>query len=380
MTEFWSLLLVVLVLYLAEAAVWVPAGSVAFRLPVHSGRPMRMITKLRSVPRSGIVFALPFCPRGEVVVCSPLPVSLSPEGIAHLAGLTGSLADGEFIAFEHMAQVNSEQRELFVNGAPFVRAGSDLQAAELAHFLNRIRKLTPKARGFEIEKELARRLDPECISSRLKEYVEQTFGLNLDSLVLLVGIFMVSPILVWRWGLVSVWPLLLAYLLLSASLIAWDFRRANRRLFPTTGTTRWSTVTTILLSPPAALHATKYLARDIGNGYHPLALAAARCSNKDFRALASWILREVMFVPETGVNLDSQGADCTRWFSRRFCEAVSALVRKKGQDPEELVAPPLRQSESVQSYCPRCLSQFVIPDGVCTDCGRVSLRPFDLPS
>lgn len=380
MIEFWFLLFVLLILYVAECAVWVPAGSIAFRLPFNPERPMRMITKLRTVPRSSIVFAFPFPLRSEVIVCSPLPVFLSPGGIVAGPGFIVDVRRDEFAAFEDVLQIEAELRKLLVNGMAFVATASEVQATELASLLKRVRKRTLKERAAEIEKELAHSLDPACACSRLKEYTEKTSDLSLDSLVLLFVIFVVSPILVWRWGLVATWPFLLAYVVLNVSLIAWDFHRANRDLFPTTGITRWSTITMILLSPPAALRAAKYLARDIGHGYHPLAFAASRCSNKEFRALASWVLREVMFVPDTSISLDKRSADCTQWFRRKFQNAVLALVHKQGDHPEELLAPPLRESDRVQSYCPRCLSQFVIYDGVCTDCGRISLRPFDLSS
>jgi hypothetical protein len=379
MIEFCLLLFVLLVLYVAECAVWVPAGSIAFRLPLNPERPIRMVTKLRAMPRSGIVFAYPFVLRSEVIVCSELPVLLSPGGIVAGPGFMVGVMQGEFVAFENMLRIEPELRKLLINGTALVATASEVQATELAAILKRIRKRPLNERTSEIEKEIARSLDPDCAHLRLKEYAEKTSDLSLDSLILLFVIFAVSPILVWRWGLVAIWPFLLAYLAANVSLIAWDFHRANRELFPATRLTRWSTITMILLSPPAALRATKYLARDVGHGYHPLAFAASRCSNMEFRALASWVLRDVMFVPDTGTGIDERSADCAQWFRRRFESAVSALVHKHGDIPEELIAPPPRESDRVQSYCPRCLSQFVIPHGVCTDCGRVSLHPFDLP-
>jgi hypothetical protein len=378
MIEFWFLLSVLLLLYVAECAVWVPAGSIAFRLPFNPEGHIRMITRVWTVPRSSIAFAFPFPLGSEVFICSPLPVLLSPGGITAGPGFMGGVARDEFVAFEDMLRIEPDLRTLLINGTAFVATPSEVQAAALADLLKRLRNRTLKERASAIEKEFAHCLDSDCAYSRLKEYAEKTSDVRIDSFVLLLAIFAVSPALVWRWGLAAIWPFLLAYLVLNVSLIAWDFSRADRELFPKSGTTRWTTITMILLSPPAALRATKYLARDIGHGYHPLAFAASRCSKKEFRALASRVLREVMFAPATDVKLDRRYADCTEWFRRRFQSAVLALVSKKGDNPEGLIAPLPRESERAQSYCPICLSQYVIPDGVCTDCDRVSLRPFDL--
>jgi hypothetical protein len=380
MIEFWFLLFFLLLLYVAECAVWVPAGSVAFRLPFNPKRPIQMITKLRPVRRSGITFAYPFSLRSEVMICSPLPLLLSPGGIVADPGVVAGLTRGEFVPFDEMLRIEPELRTLLVNGKAFVTTASEVEATELAELLKRVRKRKLKDRASEIEKVLDHTLDPDGAYSRLKEYTDRTSDLRLDLLGLLLVIFVISPILVLRWGLVAMWPFLLAYLVLNVSLIAWDFRRANRELFPMTGLTRWSSITMIMLSPPAALHATKYLARDIGYGYHPLAFAASRCSNREFRELASWVLRDVMFVPDTDESLDRRSADCVQWFRSRFQNAVLALVHKHGINPNELIAPPSRESERVQSYCPRCLSQFVISDGACTDCDRIPLLPFDAPS
>jgi hypothetical protein len=378
MIEFGVLLLVVLVLYFAECAVWVPAESIAFRLPLNPARPVRMITKLRAVPRPCIVFAYPFGARSEVIVCSPLPVFLSPEGIVANSRVKADMASSDFVAFEDMHRIEPELRKLLINGAEFVTAASEIQAKELADLLQRVRKRTSKERAIEIEKVIAHSLDSDCAYSRLGEFSEKTSDLRLDSLGLMAVIFVVSPILVWKWGLLAIWPFLLSFMVVNTALIAWDFHRANRDLFPASGTARWSSIIMILLSPPAALRAAKYLARDIGDGYHPLALAASRCSNEEIRALASWVLREVTFEPDTVTRLDKPAAECTQWFRRKIRDAILALVYKHGDDPEELIAPPKRESEHVRSYCPRCLSQFVISDGVCTDCDGISLRPFDL--
>ena len=378
MIEFSLLLFALLLLYVAECAVWVPAGSIAFRLSFNPEGPIRMITKLRAVPRSDIAFAYPLSLRNQVVVCSPLPILISPVGIVAAPGFSAGVTEGELIAFEEMFRIEHELRKLLVNETAFVATASEVQATELACLLNTLRKRASKERASRIEKELVHSLDSDSAHSRLDEYVKSTSNLNLDSLILLFMIFVISPVFVWKFTLAAVWPFLLTYLVLHASLIAWDFHRANRKLFPSDAMTRWSTIAMILLSPPAALRATKYLARDIGLGYHPLAFAASRCSSEEFRELASWVLRGVMFVPGVSISLDKQAMDCQQWFRHKFQNAVLVLVHKHGDTLEELTAPPRRESERVKSYCPRCLSQFIISDGVCTDCDRVSLRAFDL--
>ncbi len=376
MIEYCFLLVVFLLLYIVECAVWVPVGAIAFRVAFNPKRPITLLTKLAAQPSPGIVFAIPFSLRSDVIVCPLFPLSISPSGIASCSRLDDTNATGKFVAFEDIVRLEWEQNALLVNGSAVAKC-SEIQAAELVNVLKRLKKLPIERRVSEIEKILAQRFDPKGVEARVKELTEDASNLNLDCLILPIMIFAVSPIVVWRWGLAASWPFVLAYLIFNALLIAWDFRCADQDLFPTKGTTRWSTIATILLSPPTAARAMKYLARDIGSGYHPMAFAASRCSDADFRRLASWMLRRSMFEPKTYRNADGGYEESTQWFRLKIQEHILALVHAHGDNPEEIIAPNQRESDRVESYCPRCLSQYVISEGLCSDCGGVSLLPFD---
>jgi hypothetical protein len=376
MTDFGLLLVVILLLYLLECAVWVPAGSVAFRLASDSKRPIPMLTKPGAAARAGVAFSLPFSPGSAVIVCSPWPMALSPQGIASDPRLAARPGSRDFIAFDDMRRIERDQHKLLINGFTFVAAASEVQTRILGEMLQRLKETKLKDRAARIEREIAGSLDPSVVESRLQEYAEKTRRLRFASLALFVVIFIASPITVWRWGLAAAWPFLLAAVLLSMLFVAWDLRRAVRGLFPNQRETPWQALATVLLSPPAALHATQYVARDFARGFHPLAIAAARCTDKDFRELAAWVQRDMKFAPERGAT-NPAAADCDKWLRQTLDTAVTSLLRKKGCSPDELLLPPPRESEDVQSYCPRCLCQFVISQGVCADCGEISLRAFD---
>ena len=374
MKEFAILLVVLLFLYFVECGVWVPAGSVAFRLRSNRTRAIRMLTKPRAMARPSIAFAFPFSFRGGVVVFPPLPISVCPRGIAVDPWTVAEATRREFVAFENVSSIDVIQRDLVVNGTLFAVMASEVQAAKFEKIVKRLKERTLQDRSAEIERELSESLDTDIVHSKLEEYVKKTSELTLDSLALFVTIFVASPIVVWRWGLVDTWPFLLCSVVLIVVLTAWDYHRTNRELFPTSTVSQWRAIASILLSPPAAMHATKYLARDFGRDCHPLALAAARCTKEDFRSLASRVLRDLRFPRETGAPADSLALDCTNWFAHQLGNAVSSFLRKNGQEPDELIAPPARASNLAHSYCPRCLSQFVMPEGLCTDCGGIRLR------
>jgi len=375
MIEYCFLLIVFLVLYIVECAVWVPDGAIAFRLPFNLNERVTLLTKLGTQSSPGVVFSVPFSLRSDVIVCPPFPLSISPSGIASHSQFDGINSIGRFVAFEDVLRLDWEQNALRVNGSAIAKC-SEVEAAELVDLLERIKKLPTEQRVSEIENVLAQRFSPKSVESRSKELSENTSDLRLDCLILPIVILTICPILVWKWGLAASWPFVVAYLISNASLIAWDFRCADQDLFPTKKTTRWGTIATILLSPPTAARAMKYLAKDIGSGQHPMAIAASRCSDAEFKRLASWMLRRSMFETDEYGNSDERFEESTQWFRLKIQAHILALIRAHGDNPDEIIAPGRRESDRVQSYCPRCLSQFVITNGLCSDCGGISLRPF----
>lgn len=381
MIEFWILLAVFLILYIAECLVWVRAGTVGFRLWSNPARALGMVTKPHISPRATVAFVFPFVFSNEIIVSSSISILLSPEGIAlDPMFISGAVRD-EFWAFDDIRHIATDERKIIINQKFFFISSSESEAVATVEFLRRLKNKPPSERRAQIEKEIARRLNPKLADARLKEFLDRTCTVSLSSLALLIFVFILSPIAVRLFGLGATWRYLLAFLISNVLLIIWDFYRANRELFGPERTIPWSDVFTILLSPPAALRATKYLAKNFAYEHHPLALAAARCSTEDFRALASITLRELLYSADSGDGnkaSDDPAANVREWFRSAFRTAVAKVVKERGQNPDDLIAAPPRESSNVQSYCPRCLSQFLILEGVCVDCNRISLRRFEI--
>jgi hypothetical protein len=381
MIEFWVLLAVFLILYIAESLVWVRAGAVGFRLWSNPARALGMVTEPRISPRSTVTFVFPFIFRNEIIVSSPLPILPSPEGIALDPMFISGAVRHESWAFEDIRHITTNERKIVINEKTFFISSSEGEAVATVEFLRRLKNKPPSERKAQIEKEIASRLDPKLADARLKEFLDRTFTVSLSSLALLIFVFILSPIAITLFGLGATWRYLLGFMIFNVLLIIWDFYRADRELFGAEKTIPWSDIFTILLSPPAALRATKYLAKNFAYEYHPLALAAARCSTEDFRALASITLRELLYSADSdcgnGVS-DDPAANFREWFRNACRTAVAKVVKDRGQNPDDLIAAPPRESSNVQSYCPRCLSQFLMPEGVCVDCNRISLRRFEI--
>jgi hypothetical protein len=370
MSELQILFVVLVVLYLIQCVAWVPQDSTAFRATLFSGWKLepegfRLAARLRAVPGN------PLPPFHGVAVCPPQLVSVSPLGM--LTGGTGAQA---FQPFDGMREIRAAGKHLRIAGAPLLTAGSPGEAARLAAWLEKIHALAEKKRAAAIEKHLAAEFDFERASQRFAEFRARTRLLQWTSTALFSFLFLFVPLIVDAVGLARVWPELAAALVVLVAAIAWDFRRAHRKLHPQEGEARWTAMLTIILSPVAAIRPKDVLFRDLFAGFHPLAVARVLCAPEEFRRVAARMLREFTFpIPGSQLAGDEPAARCDAWFRERQTAALRRFLAESGAKPEELLAPPARSGPQSASYCPRCCQQYAVLLGACPDCGGIALEP-----
>ena len=60
-------------------------------------------------------------------------------------------------------------------------------------------------------------------------------------------------------------------------------------------------------------------------------------------------------------------------------EAAEGFVARAGVKVDELLKPPVPAEVCNATYCPRCHAQFVLKEGVCSECGGRALVKFGKP-
>jgi hypothetical protein len=169
-------------------------------------------------------------------------------------------------------------------------------------------------------------------------------------------------------GLERIWPVLLAYLIWSLAWIGWSFLKAHRALYPDQREGRWQQVMVLALSPFSAIRANDVLLRDLFCAFHPLAVSYVLLSKEESRVQAERNLRQSLF------RMDGDAASS----EAAMRSALESFLAKSGMQREELLRPPLRESQNCLTYCPLCLAQFVLVEGECPDCGEVQLNKFPI--
>ncbi len=298
MSDLELLFLVLAVVYAWECAPWLRRGSVAFRTwfgrrwrPVHPGT-------LLGNQRGGLVFAHPLPPLGSVLIGNQFPLSLSPEAL--LAYVAPSVnpggrpeQTGRLVRFEDIRTVEARGKKVRVNGEVLLKAASPTFALNLARLLRLWAKAAPAEREKQIRQLAHDSFDAKAIERRWAEFQKRMASVKILTNVLFGFLFVLSPLLIWRFGLRFCWPGLLAGLLGCTTATAVLFQRAHKHFYPAAEDERFTQFLLILLAPACTIRALDVLSRPLLEDFHPLAIAKVFCPEARFGEFARKVLLEI---------------------------------------------------------------------------------------
>jgi hypothetical protein len=365
MNELLALFPVLFLVYLLQCIGYAPATSIVFILgPRSRGRRIRHTFRLgRS--QNQLFLNNPFIPSAGALFVDPPPFAVCRDANGELLGLEipNSSAEGhpkQMCSLEVPHRFTVEETKVLVDGSPFLRVRTEELAQEIVALLSKLPSATPKSRSRLIDEHCRKLFSLETVNERLEEYSRNTELLRFACYYLFFCIFILAPALVFFRGLHRVWPLLLLYLAVGSWLVLWSYRRSVRLLYPLRRSRNLPQLIGIALSPFAAIRANDSLLADLLAGFHPVAVAYRILREKEFVEFAGSELRKAKYLI----------SDLTQLYF------LSEFLRKVQIDLDRLLAPPVPESPQIRSFCPVCLTQYVIDTGVCQDCGRIALQSF----
>jgi hypothetical protein len=284
---------------------------------------------------------------------------------------------GRFVRWEEIQSISVRRKSIRINDALFVRAQSTIHARWLADALQQLVRLPAAERPAAIVRFIQSAFEAAQVKQRLTDLGARLRPVRWTANVLFVGLFLIGPAVVLRFGIVLTWIHLLAGTLALTGTLAVLFHRAHRALHPRAEDERFAQGLMILLFPPAAIRAGDMLSRPLLECFHPLTLASILCPAQEFQRLARrWLLD----LQHPALPVDTaQDIAITRTESTSRQAALTAamgLLRAAGLDPAQLTRPPAPADESCRAYCPRCQAQFTKLDACCADCGGMPVRAF----
>ena len=233
MSDLQLLFLVLALLYGWECACWLNRGSVAFRSwsgwrwkAAHPGA-------LLGNQRGGFVFAHPLPPLGTLFTGTQFPISLSPDAVLACVATSVNPAgrpvqNGNCFAWSELKRIEARGKRVMINGEPLFKGPSPGFAAKMAQILRQVRQGTKSEREKLIRQTLNHGFDTSQIAQQWQEFKIQTSSLRFVANALFIYLFIISPLIIWRFGFQRSWPFLLAALLALTFATAMLFRRAHK--------------------------------------------------------------------------------------------------------------------------------------------------------
>ena len=369
MNELAPLLLVILAIYLLQCVSLTPWDATVFRRSFRGRWKRHASGFLLKAHSRSLRLVNPAFPGHGLVVVPSLPFAVSPQGIAVGGTASERGARSEFLSFETAQSFAWREEWVRANGRGLFRAASQEQADRLAGWLEQLRRAPIQERPGLIDAEISRRLRTRPMKHRLLVYEKESVALRIFCAILLLALFLVIPVVVSAAGLRRTWPALVVFLLASLLAISTEFASAHRRLYPGDRDGRWTALLTLALSPPAAVRANDLLLKNLMVNFDPLAVSRVLCQEQEFDRCCRAAARALHFPLPFEVEAGESAGDLTRaWFHQRLASLQQAFMEGQVRNPDALLQAPAPESPQSHSYCPRCLTQFVVKEGTCSDC------------
>jgi hypothetical protein len=286
---------------------------------------------------------------------------------------------GRWVSYDEVQSVKWRGREVFVNGRTIAALATETHAAFVAARLQMICGAKPEARGSTIEMILDEIMDAEAVAKRLTVLYRAAFPLRCSCSFFLAYTFAIGPLLYylpWPVWVATPWFFLVGFVGCWL-LVAFQYASVRQTVVTEDRGARIWHVLMLLLSPASAMRAAETVSRNLLAPFDPLAVASVICSPESLRSFAERVLRELRYAGSDGCTRDdSMYARTEDWFRQQMLARAERLIRRRGLDPESLVAKPERLPGAL-SYCPRCLVQYVLPIERCEACGGIPVLPFE---
>jgi len=307
-----------------------------------------------------ILLLNPFLPHVGAVYADRIPVIVRCNDAREFVSLEAHPAASDSpreLSFETAHEIAPFGNDVSVDGETFLSLRSERAAQATAEFLNELQRTAAKDRLAALERSFREAFRAPALDERLERYAKDAAYLQSACLALFFFAFLLAPAAVFVLGLGRTWFAVLLYLAFSCVAIAWLFLRAYRRIYPQGR--RWPTqnMATIGFSPFAAMRANDLLVADLLVGFHPVAVGHSLQSEGDFRLLAGAELRRAQFHDR----------------DEFLVGFLAQFLKQNGVSAEALLAPPRREDSASRTYCPVCLTQYVVAEGSCKDCGNIPL-------
>jgi hypothetical protein len=376
MSDGFSLLLVLVLVYLSDCIIFLRRHSVALVRP-WAWWSTRLPNLQLGNAKGALLWVQPLPPLGVLHETAVWPFSISEDGICAFTGASFTGPDrppqsGAAFLHADIREVKPVGNAILVNGTPFVSTLTASLATEIASLISAVAVAPRERRTQLIADAVDASLDVKAARDESAAAVSRTRGLLIACNVLWVYLYVACPALTSLFGLTwLILPLVFAGLLIHIPIVVW-FARLHGRACPSERSQRIEQVFRMCLCPPMAIRAVDAVTRHALWRHHPAAAAVALCRRPEAESLAGLTARDLRYPASMPLEGDAARIESSfRSILARRLEAMAAaegIALRRHPDDSHVAA-------DSRAFCPRCLNVFSVETGVCQDCQNVKLEP-----
>jgi|GEM_PF-3002133 len=366
MDSYLSLALTFWVLCIYETVISTDISAIVFSTFFFLKRGFRFSETLFRLNGRGYFIANLFMPVDIAFACSDIPISISPRGIVS--------SGGEVLGYDQIKSVTADERYLYIDGRRWCRSGGAQTGDQIVTLLTALRSATEDLREGIIGDFLAKRLDAQRAKALASDFFRRSAVLRrLSSMFFLYTIAVLLNLT--RTNLMKqFWPLLLAVYLFFVAAIMFLYYRCDRHFRGRTSAGRLGNMLLMVAFPPYLVKAGGLLGEKLFHSFHPVAFAKAFLSEKSFTGFAGEYYRRLKF-GRSAAHSEISG-EIGEWFRKYHITCIDRFFEDIGFDAAAFTAKPEAENDKIRGYCPRCLAQYTLYPGECSDC-RISLNRID---
>jgi hypothetical protein len=368
LSELAELYLLFLVLYLFECLAWVPRRAVGFFAFAGRWRG-RLALRPNASWSIAVVIGKPWPPLSPPWLAEPLPFALDAEGITLIE------SDMRRLAWEELQPVSARGNRVEGGDVLLATLASRKGASTLAAALEKTRTSPAKKREAGLRRFLDARFDLDAPLVRQKEFQASVRVLRVCSNALWLALFGGLGVAVFtRSMLVLLGAAVLSLLLWPVNSFVFHFtvRKLATTWLPRAQGPDIPKRLVAMLSPISGVRCVDMLAREVWANVDPMAVAAALLSAQELQKFARPFL----------VAMQAHDGDALTWWRAEIRQRIERVLAQKNINVAAMLAPPAREGDHVETYCPSCLSQYEsgrkagepCPNESCPD---IPLRAFD---
>jgi len=348
-------------------------------MAIFGKRKISTMNALIGLHQKKITLLNPFTPISLEYLANVPRISLSPAGVCSYVIKdyldTNKMSQEQTTwLFDDIKQICANDSMVMINGAFFVSCSCNKQAKYYVDIVNNTKSLKISDRGKYLLEVITRQFSSKQILEEINTISSNLRWLRVACSLLFFGTFIVAPGAVLLYSLEKmIIPIILLLYSLAVPVAVLNYS-AQKNLIKNGLGSRVVAIIKIILCPPMAIRLPSEISLTALAQFHPIPVIVTILGDTGL----SFYLESVrkLMHPLQMHSENPVSNDIIDWYSEAEYNAFLHFGKTRyGTSFDSCGAAPIQESGS-QSYCPRCLTQYKISVGTCSNCKGVMLHAF----